>query len=433
MKALNVEISKTIDLSKKFNFSQEKLVKYSDTLKEKIGAKYDTPYASLHVPYDVTILESVQRMVEQKMAKDPSIVFVVGIGGSNLGAWAIQQALLGSYYNDISNSLKIYYVDTVDSDNTIALLALARITLQGGKTILINIVSKSGTTTETVALAQFFLDLLQEYHSNDYHNYVVVTTDKNSVLHAIGLQKGYGILSVDSFVGGRYSVLSHVGLFPLAMLGVDCSALIQGAQYALSRGLSDDLEINSCIKSASVKYEQYKQGVYINDMFLFGSSLAMLGTWYRQLVGESLGKKGIHIVPTVSIGSTDLHSVGQLYLGGSAPIFTSFVYTSREKSILSLPQSSDLQVCVNHVQGIDISTIMSAIFQATQESYEQQRKPFLSIILQEKSPFYIGQFVQWCMLEVIYLGYLLDVNPFDQPQVELYKQKTREILANERV
>jgi glucose-6-phosphate isomerase len=148
-------------------------------------------------------------------------------------------------------------------------------------------------------------------------------------------------------------------------------------------------------------------------------------------MGESLGKANIGLTPTVSIGSTDLHSVGQLYLGGAKNKFTTFVSTQKQKHTVKIPNFKEFDVLVENIQNKSLSFIMDSILHGVQKAYKNNHVPFCTVVLPEINAYYVGQFLQLSMLEMIYLGKLLKVNPFDQPHVELYKQETRKILAHE--
>jgi glucose-6-phosphate isomerase len=238
-------------------------------------------------------------------------------------------------------------------------------------------------------------------------------------------------------VGGRYSVFSTVSLFPLCFLDIDCKQLLAGAQNGFAIGTQKTIEINCAALSASIIATHYNRGIIIHDTFLFSVACESLGLWYRQLSAESLGKTcnikdervNTGMLPTVSIGSTDLHSVAQLYLAGPHNRFTTFVSVANNASHVMIPDYEEFEPLVAHIQKKPLSVIMNAILEGTHKAYLNDNRPFVCWTLPEKSAFYIGQFMQIKMLEIMYLGFLLDVNPFDQPEVEKYKKETRDILA----
>lgn len=398
---------------------------------------YDSVYASLNLPFDDSSIQKIKTLVDDKKSLKPTVLVVIGIGGSNLGTLAIQEALLGKLYNEKNPDLKIYYADTVDSAYISEILKLVTQELKNGNRIILNVVTKSGTTTETIANFEIFLQLLMRYYPDEYAQYVVVTTDRDSVLWNIAHEEKFSLLEIPKNVGGRYSVFSAVGLFPLGLLGCDIFSLLRGATDMLKICSSLLLDENYAAQSACIMYAQYKQSIHIQDLFLFSMQLEGIGKWYRQLVGESLGKEfnlqgakvEIGITPTVSIGTIDLHSVGQLYLGGPRDKSTTFVSVKDQSNKLVVPEMQLFERAVEKIQGKSMASIMQAILQGVQAAYIKNNRPFVALELPECTEYYIGQLLQYKMVEIVYLGYLLGVNPFDQPNVESYKQETRKILS----
>jgi glucose-6-phosphate isomerase len=361
---------------------------------------------------------------------------VVGIGGSNLGTIAVQEAVLGKLYNQLNPAIKVLYADTVDTDYINSIIRIIEPALKGGNNIIINCISKSGTTTETAVNFEVLLDVLRKY-KRDFEDCVVVTSDKDSELWNLGVEKGFDKLEIPEKVGGRYSVLSAVGLFPLGLLGLDLEELLDGAKSMRDLCISENIEENPAAKSASIQFQHHRRGINIFDLFLFSNDLESLGKWNRQLVAESLGKeynkKGEKVnnglTPTVSVGSTDLHSIAQLYLGGPYDKFTMFVSVQNDNSSLNVPKLQDYAEIVAGIRGKSLKTVMDAILEGTKMAFIERKRPFTEIILPDKSEYSMGQFLQFKMIETIYLGYLLDVNPFGQPSVESYKKETRRILS----
>jgi len=405
-----------------------------ETVKQAVGIGFDSEYSSINLPANEKMIFGIKKIVaEKKETSDPKTVIVIGIGGSNFGTIAVHEAINGLFYNESNPDVKLYFADSVDSDYIKTIFAFAQNELDQNRNVLLNVVSKSGTTTETIVNFQPFLDLLQKKRPDTYKDLVVVTTNKNSKLWNLAQAEGFAALEVPEKVGGRYSVFSPVGLFPLCFVGIDIEQLLAGAQSMMEFCLQ---EKNPAASSAAIIFAQYQNGCSIHDTFLFSKDLAGVGAWYRQLVGESLGKEtdkegtvvNTGITPTVSIGTNDLHSVTQLYLAGPYDKFTTFVTVEKGKD-LYVPTLDPLKDFVANVQGISYDKLRQAIVGGMYRAYRKQRRPFMRIELPEKTPYFIGQLLQLKMIEVMYLGFLLNVNPFDQPQVELYKIGTREILA----
>ena len=399
---------------------------------------YSDSRASINLPDDKDMLARVKQIVEDKSQLKPEYLVVVGTGGSNLGTIAVQEAVLGKLYNQLDPAVKVLYADTTDSDYISNIIQLIEPALKRDGSVLVNGISKSGTTTETIANFEIILNLLRRY-MKDYERYVVVTSDKGSKLWNLALEKGFDVLEVPEMVGGRYSVLSTVGLFPLGLLGLNIEQLLEGARYTRDLCIQSGIEKNPAAICAAVKYLHYLEGKNIFDLFLFSNDLESVGKWHRQLMAESLGKEfnkkgervNIGITPTVSIGSTDLHSMAQLYLGGRYDKFTSFVCVEKNNSDINVPRLEGYSELVSGIQGRSLKTIMDAILEGTKRAFRKDKRPFVEITLPDKSEGSVGQFLQFKMIVTIYLGYLLNVNPFDQPDVESYKKETREILSPE--
>ena len=406
-----------------------------ETLQKARQQQYATPYASINLVDDEYNLATIETLVVKKQALQPTVLIVIGIGGSCLGAKAVDQALRGSFAH-LNNGLRVYYAQTVDADYTAGLIHIMEQEFQKGNCVLLNVVTKSGTTTETIANFQVLLAVLQQQFPTTYQDYVVVTTDKDSVLYSIAQQERFAVLEIPKQVGGRFSVFSAVGLFPLMMLSVDTTALLQGAADMLQQCLQTDLHTNPAALSALINFMHYRNGYALHDLFLFSVDLEGLGQWNRQLLAESLGKEHdsngkqifTGITPTVSIGTADLHSVAQLYLGGPRDKFTTFITVENNQHESIVPLLPRFQNQFSHLQQKSFATLMHATVEGTKKAYQNNQLPFCSLIFPQKNAYYLGQFMQMKLVETIYLAHLMQVNPFDQPHVELYKQETHKLL-----
>lgn len=408
-------------------------------IKNSLPKKYETEYAALYAPFDSDRQEKIITLAQAKKALNPALFIIIGIGGSNLGAAAVIQALYGTLYATTYQP-SIFFADTLDSDYIATLLQKTENTLKNNETVLVNVISKSGTTTETIANFALFYDLIKKYHPHTYHDFFVITTDEHSPLWQFSQQETFTALAIPAHIGGRYSVFSAVGLFPLAFLGVDIAQLCAGAQHTITHRTQEVLDHNPAAINACILFSLYQKGYYIHDTFLFLPALENLGKWYRQLLGESIGKMydtnnslvNVGITPTVSIGSTDLHSVGQLYLSGPNNIFTTFVSVKQTKHTVSTPAHEQLTCVLPLIAHKSLQDIMNAILEGTLHAYQQHKRPFVHYTLPEINEFYLGEWMGIKMLEIIYLAHMLNINPFDQPQVEDYKKITKEILLTKR-
>jgi glucose-6-phosphate isomerase len=404
-----------------------------------VSKKYATPYGALYAPADTETINTIHAYAEQIRALNPSLLIVIGIGGSNLGTMAIIDALNGSYYNMLTRNLKILCADTIDQAYTSQLLAVAEQELKAGKRVILNIITKSGSTTETLVNGALFINLLRTYYdTKTVAESVIITTDAGSPLEAVAESHNYKIITIPTLIGGRYSVFSAVGLFPLALIGINIHDLCAGAVSMRDHCMSTDITHNISLVSALIIYNHMQQNITIIDSFVCTPRLATWGAWYRQLVGESLGKKynlngdcvETGITPTTSVGSTDLHSVAQLYLGGPRDKITVFISLADNNSTsTSLKVPSDfIPELFNFLEHKTINRISHDILAGVTAAYEAENRPFMQVIMPELNDFYLGQIMMFKIIEIIYIGYLLSINVFDQPAVELYKHETRRLL-----
>jgi len=400
-----------------------------------VGSGYSGERASINLPEDKEMLDDVRSLVREKKQHDPDYIVVAGIGGSNLGTIAVQQAILGRLYNLKEPDTRILFAETTDSDHIQDIIDIITPVLERGDDILLNGVSKSGGTTETIANFEVLVDVLEAY-KDDPAQYITVTSGKDSPFHKLAEDKGYATLAIPENVGGRYSVFSPVGLFPLGILGVDLDNLLAGARTARERCLASDIEENPAARSAATIYENKENNHDIHDLFLYGKDLEMIGKWYRQLTGESVGKEHDRdrntvyegVTPIVSVGSTDLHSMVQLYLGGPKDKLHTFIWPENNQKNLKLPEKPEYEDLVEDIQGQDMKTIMEAIFQGVNRAFDDAKRPYMTIRIPDKTERSIGALLQFKMMEMMYLGHLMNVNPFNQPNVESYKIETKKIL-----
>lgn len=383
-------------------------------------------------------LAPIHALIEKKKTATLKYVVVIGIGGSNLGAFAIYNALRGSEDALVNDRFpKMIFADTVSTTLLATLAALFAEQVQSPDEILITLISKSGTTTETIANADILIEPLRKRFGVAFAERIVAITDDGSKLHQVAQANHIDTLFVPAKVGGRYSVFSPIGLFPLGVAGVDIDALVAGAKTLRDTFLqAEDTLDNKSLVLATIQHLRQEQGQTIHNSFFFNPELEMVGKWYRQLTGESLGKthnrqgEPIHagITPMVSIGSTDLHSMVQLYFGGPRDKFTSFVFAPAVKSP-AVSADGLVSGLVPGIQGKTADAILQAIYEAVKISYRQHQLPFIEVTLPEVSEYTLGQYLQFRMLEMMYLAEFLDVNAFDQPNVEDYKAEMRTLLA----
>lgn len=396
---------------------------------------YSQPFGSVALPDDAQTQEVVQQMVDDLVTDELKYVVDIGIGGSNLGAKAVYDALFG--FKDVLEPArfpKMLFADTNDPEGLSALVTFLKQSVTKPEQVVVNVISKSGGTTETITNAELVLAALSEVGVKDR---IVVTTEKTSPMGQATTRLGLRFLPHPN-VGGRYSIFSTVGLFPLACIGVDIQKLRHGATAVRELCLSSDDATNPSLQSAAALYALLQKGFVIHDLFFFHGELESLGKWYRQLMGESVGKEHdlegkqvfAGMTPTVSIGSTDLHSMAQLYMGGPRNKVTTFISSTKSNPIQT-PASFLFEGLVPHITARPVSEIMSAILEGTKIAYEKQGLPFMTITFDAVDEESIGAFMQMKMIEMMLLARLMNVNAFDQPHVELYKVEMKKILGGE--
>ncbi len=369
-----------------------------------IKAQRRAPELFIRQPFEKELLEEI----EHRFAKKPASVLLVGIGGSSLGALAAYQAL--------RPAKKIYFAETFDARR------LDRMLKKIKRPVGVAIVSKSGTTTETLANAAVILGRLKK------SDQVVAVTDKGSKLWNWADENGVAVLPVPKDVVGRYSVFSAVGALPLHWAGISVDKLFKGARDITAACLSENIKENPAARSALTIHRWLNEGKTIHDTFVFEPDLEGVGRWYRQLTGESIGKQGKGMTPTVSVGTTDLHSVAQLYLDGPKDKLTTFISVRDHGKDFAIKSRQGIEDLVPDLAGRKFGALLDAVLEGVKRTYRKQNLPFMEIELAKVSEEAIGALLQMKMIEMMYLGKLMGVNPFDNPAIELYKEETRKLL-----
>lgn len=346
-----------------------------------------------------TALKQVLELKEAKTSADAlKYLIVVGIGGSNLGARAVYEALRGpeSYWTSNSRP-RVIFIDNLDEQLAADFSAFATANFTTLSDFLLVVISESGQTLET----KLNFSLLWEIISRQFPNAatrVAAVTKPGTPLAEEAEEKGFTSLFVPTSTVGRYSIFSVVGLLPLALADIEVTALVAGAEKGTQ---------TSTTESATLIHQHYSLGIKIYDLFLFDGRLASFGAWWRQLFAESLGKDGCQLLPTVSLGERDLHSVLQAYLGSGASRLTHFLSVQSAASVGTENK---------------IGIAKQAILEAVKKAYQERNLPFHETVLPIISAKNLGRLMQIRMQETVELAKLLGVDPFNQPAVESYKR-----------
>jgi len=346
------------------------------------------------------------------------LIILVGIGGSSLGVQAIFEA-----FRRKKELTEILFLDSLNP----LLLSQIENKFNSGKIkkgqSLISLISKSGRTFEI--LTNFFT-LLK--FARKYSPKIFIITDENSPLWHFGKEKNYPLLGLPKMVGGRYSVFSNLGLFPLYQAGLNIKELLLGAKEANEVCLMDNPLKNPALASALTIFYHWKSGKNIYSNFVFPPDLEFFGKWYVQLMAEGLGKEGKGITPTVTVGTSDFHAIGQLYFDGPRDKLVNFVFFEKLGFDRQIPKDKDLDLLFTGAGGKKIWQVNKAIFEGVKRAYLKKKIPFTETILPGLDERNLGFLLEMKMIEIIFLAKLMNLCAFDQPGVELYKAETRKIL-----
>lgn len=399
-----------------------------DTLHGKTGAGSDyLGWLALPADYDKAEFARIGAAAKRIQADSQALV-VIGIGGSYLGSRAAIEFIQSPNYNLLpKNTPDIYFVG-----NTISPAALSEvITLCGGKELSVNIISKSGTTTEPALAFRIFRELMEKkYGKEGAKKRIYCTTDKaRGTLKELADSEGYETFVIPDDVGGRYSVLTPVGLLPIAVAGCDIEAIMQGAADAMRAFEKPDMAENDAYRYAALRNLFYRKGKKIEILVAYDPSFAMMNEWYKQLFGESEGKDNKGLYPSSMIFSTDLHSLGQFVQDGSRTMFETVVDIGKPKQDIFLKPDPDNFDGLNFLSGQNMSVVNHKAFQGTALAHIEGGTPNLVLELPEMSAYEFGYLVYFFEKACAISGYLMGVNPFDQPGVEGYKKNMFALLG----
>lgn len=400
-------------------------------LNEKTGLGSDfLGWVDLPINYDHSELEAIKQAAKRIQA-DSEILLVIGIGGSYLGTRAAIEMLSHSFYNLLSPEVRktpqIFYVGHAISDKYLQdLLDLVR-----DRDFSINVVSKSGTTTEPAIAFRIFKELLEEkYGLEGARKRIYATTDASKgALKSMADEEGYTTFVIPDDVGGRFSVLTPVGLLPICVAGIDIEAILQGAAAAHGWYSSADLTTNPAYQYAALRNILYRKGKTTEILVNYEPDLHYFSEWWKQLFGESEGKDQKGIFPASVDFTTDLHSLGQFMQDGTRNIFATTLWVNDTGAEHLVPHSNDDGDGLNYLAGQSLSAINRKAFQGTILAHTDGGVPNLVLEIPALNPFYFGALVYFFEKACAISGYLLAVNPFDQPGVEAYKQNMFALLG----
>ena len=399
-----------------------------EMLKDGSGAGNDfIGWVDLPVNYDKDEFARIQNAAE-RIKKSCDILVVIGIGGSYLGARAAIEFVKSPIYNNLKKDTPDIYF----AGNNISPTALCELlSICEGKDICVNVISKSGTTTEPAVAFRVFKALLTEKYGFDgARERIFVTTDKaRGTLKKFSDEAGYETFVVPDDVGGRYSVLTAVGLLPIACAGIDISAMMQGAADAREAFSSPDLDENDAVKYAAIRNILLKKGKSTEILVGYEPYMLMLNEWWKQLYGESEGKNNKGIFPASVIFSTDLHSLGQYIQDGQRNLFETVISIKNPGASFIIPDDPANVDGLNFIAGESLDKVNKTAMLATLIAHNDGGVPNILIELEDRSAHSFGYIVYFFELACAVSGYTLVVNPFDQPGVEAYKKNMFALLG----
>ncbi len=429
----------TFDYSKAASFIQDQEVESmkklaldaKELLVSKTGAGNDfLGWIDLPVDYDKEEFDRIKKAAA-RIQSDSEVLLVIGIGGSYLGARAAIEFLRHSFYNTVSKEIRktpeIYFVGNSISSTYIKHL----MNVIGDRDFSINMISKSGTTTEPAIAFRVFKEMMEnKYGKEEAAKRIYATTDKaRGSLKNLAKEEGYESFVVPDDVGGRFSVLTAVGLLPIAVSGADIDKLMEGAQAGRKAALEASFEENDALKYAALRNILLRKGKCIEILANYEPSVHYVSEWWKQLFGESEGKDQKGIFPASVDLTTDLHSMGQFIQDGSRNMFETVINieTSREEIILK-EEAVDLDG-LNYLAGKSVDFVNKSAMNGTILAHTDGQVPNLMVKVPEVSEFYLGQLFYFFEFACGVSGYLLGVNPFNQPGVESYKKNMFALLG----
>lgn len=399
-----------------------------ETLTKKTGLGNDfLGWVDLPNNYDKEEFARI-KSAAKKIQSNTDIFIVIGIGGSYLGARAAIEFLKSDKYNDLANDTpKIYFTGNSISSTSLSEL----VSICEGKNVSINMISKSGTTTEPAIAFRVFRELLEKkYGKEGARERIFCTTDKaKGTLKNLADTEGFETFVVPDDVGGRFSVLTAVGLLPIAVAGADIDALMKGAAMAAEKYNSPTIKDNDCYKYAALRNILYNKGKNIEVMVSYEPRYTMMNEWWKQLYGESEGKDNKGLFPASVVFSTDLHSMGQYIQDGRRSLFETVIHFKNPVHEIVLGKEETDVDGLNYLEGKTVHFVNDKAFEGTILAHSDGNVPNIVLEAEDFSENTLGHMIYFFEKACAVSGYMLGVNPFDQPGVESYKKNMFALLG----
>lgn len=421
----------------KINFNNvlinnDEINKYEDMVKDIHNKLHDNcnsqdnfmGWLDLPINYDKEELEQI-KICAEKVKNNSKYLLVIGIGGSYLGARAVIESLTSTFYNLRENSPIILYVGNNLSTSYINDI----IKIIGNDDFSINVISKSGTTTEPAIAFRILKKILENKYGNNASERILVTTDEEKgALHIIAKENNYQTFKIPNNIGGRYSVLTAVGLFPIAVANINVDKLLNGAVKAYNKYNNSNLNENDCYKYAVIRNLLYHKDKNIEIFASYEPRLHYFIEWLKQLFGESEGKNGKGIFPVGVEFTTDLHSLGQYIQDGRRNIFETVLNIENTNESITMTKEENNLDNLNYLEGLTLDYINHKAMEGTIDAHVSNDVPNILINVDKLDEETIGELIYFFELACAMSGFILNVNPFNQPGVEKYKQNMFKLL-----
>lgn len=433
MRSIKLDYSKTLNFvsREEIEAMEQQVLAAHKTLTEKTGEGSDY-LGWLNLPFDYDKEEFARiKMSAEKIKSDSDVLIVIGIGGSYLGAKAAIDMLSNNFYNLLSKDERktpqiLFAGNSISGSYLSQLLKFVE-----KKDFSVNVISKSGTTTEPAVAFRVFKELLEKkYGKEGAKSRIYATTDKEKgALKNLADSEGYETFVVPDDVGGRFSVLTAVGLLPIAVSGADIDQLMAGAQAAVKEYEACDLKTNDCYMYAAIRNILYNKGKQTELVVNYEPRLHYFGEWWKQLYGESEGKDGKGILPAAVDFSTDLHSMGQYIQDGRRVLFETVLNVEESSDDVTIDETEDNIDGLNFLAGKTMSLVNNKAFLGTLLAHNDGGVPNMVVNIPEINEYYLGMLIYFFEKACGISGYILGVNPFNQPGVEAYKKNMFALLG----
>lgn len=431
MKSIGLDISKAMITTNELEQMSEPIKKAHEQLNNKTGAGSDfLGWADLPANYDKAGFDRIIETAEE-IKSSSEILIVIGIGGSYMGARAAIETLKHSFYNMLPSSKRIYPAVYYMGNNVSSTYMKHLFELIEDMEISVCIISKSGTTIEpAIAFRQIKAYLEERYGKEKASKRIYVVTDSNKgILKQEADATGYRIFAIPDNIAGRYSILTPAGLLPLAAAGIDIYKLLEGAATALNEYNTINLTDNECYKYAAMRNILYNRDKAIEVLVSYEPSLRYFMEWWKQLFAESEGKEGKGIFPASMLFSTDLHSLGQYVQAGTRNLFETILNIEKSREEVRIIADKENLDELNFISGKTLDYVNKQTLKGTMLAHNDGGVPIGIINVPELNEYYLGQLVYFFEKACAISGYILGVNPFDQPGVDEYKKNMFALLG----